>query len=742
MVLSSTNTIFAKEYSEEEKAEVMQKLEILKGNGTSLDLDSELSRAQAATFIVRLLGKEDDVLENQFKYKVTDFDDVPIKEWYAPYVGYCAEQGIINGIDSTTFNPKGNVTEKGFVKLVLTAIGYEYNKDFEWKSVFQKAYSIGLLSNSKYKNGDVKTRNYTRGDVVNILFQALQLNNPKTNIRMAYTLIDNKKITKEEGKKYSLIVDDAPTVVESIKPLNSKSVQVTFNEKVNGLTQDNVVIYQSSGGSEVLELMSIEEGSDSNTYIVNTKTQQKRDEEYTIILDDIIDYQGNPITIDEKFIGYREDELQSDFFRISKVKAVSKNVIEVYFTHPINDNALQASFYTLEKDDEVVLEGNNNKMKISKLAASNKGVSIYLEDYSFDQEDYYKLRVDGKLSSVYGVTLNNGDGDDIRFVSTTDENEAFVITECIPVNSKTLQIDFNKEVNPVLAKQVYQYSVRDEQGIEVRVSDAKVMTDGDNAGMSVRLTLSSSIRVNTQYKVMINYITDVTRQFSIIEKEFGFVGTYYSSNSMKIEGVLPLDNTTLIVYVNEALDEEWTKKIANYQLRGVTNTSYLAIPEAIYYTSEEPYQIKIYLPKDKQLKDDYSYNLRILSLKDSLGNKQSYTISQQFKHSESTSEDLYIKDARVIGDNTIKLTFNKEIDYNIENVMTSNYTLIYTDNGIEYKKIPIGANYINPSTIVLKFDVLNTDYSYQLTFKSLIDYGKNRTDNKDSKYKVEVTLGE
>ena len=69
-------------------------------NGTATDedgnvdmnLDSTLTRQEATTLLVRLLGAEEDALASGYTAPFTD-----VAQWAKPYVGYAYENGIVNG---------------------------------------------------------------------------------------------------------------------------------------------------------------------------------------------------------------------------------------------------------------------------------------------------------------------------------------------------------------------------------------------------------------------------------------------------------------------------------------------------------------------------------------------------------------------------------------------------------------------------------------------------------------------
>lgn len=133
-----------------EKADALNLLDILKGDNGDYKLGDSLLRSEAAAFIVRVMGKENHVLLNKEDYWGTRFPDVISSRWYAPYVGYCLEQGIISGEADGYYRPNNTISEKAFLKLVLGALGYEYGADFDWDEVYMKSFYVGLVDDQDY----------------------------------------------------------------------------------------------------------------------------------------------------------------------------------------------------------------------------------------------------------------------------------------------------------------------------------------------------------------------------------------------------------------------------------------------------------------------------------------------------------------------------------------------------------------------------------------------------------------
>ena len=103
---------------EAQDAAFLEALGILRGTGKGLELDQELTRAQAATLCVRLLGGEADALASP---RPTPFADVP--SWAEPYIGWLYEKEITNGTGDTTFTPNRPVAHREFCLFLTRALG-------------------------------------------------------------------------------------------------------------------------------------------------------------------------------------------------------------------------------------------------------------------------------------------------------------------------------------------------------------------------------------------------------------------------------------------------------------------------------------------------------------------------------------------------------------------------------------------------------------------------------------------
>ncbi len=82
--------------------------------------ENTVTRAEAATMMVRMLGLSDDVVKGD-----TIFTDVDANHWASGYINVAVNAGIINGMGDGTFAPEAPVTYGQIVKMIVCALGYE-----------------------------------------------------------------------------------------------------------------------------------------------------------------------------------------------------------------------------------------------------------------------------------------------------------------------------------------------------------------------------------------------------------------------------------------------------------------------------------------------------------------------------------------------------------------------------------------------------------------------------------------
>ena len=141
-------------------------------------VNGNMTRAEACTVVARLLEAEENIAG------VSNFADVPADQWYAKYIGYCAEKGLLNSY-SGQFFPNQPITRAEFAELVyLTGLAEATDNIVAFADVnaghakyasIVAAASAGLINGYDNGNGTFSFRpdnTITRAEVVTIINRA------------------------------------------------------------------------------------------------------------------------------------------------------------------------------------------------------------------------------------------------------------------------------------------------------------------------------------------------------------------------------------------------------------------------------------------------------------------------------------------------------------------------------------------------------------------------------------------
>ena len=160
-----------------EAADVLTGMKVFQGDEGGFRPADTITRAEVAALIYRLATGDVDNARAQLYANYGNFTDVAESDWFAGYVGYCANAGYIKGTSPTTFDPYGQVTGYETLAMILRAIGYDKNGEFTgatWQTnVSALSTQLGILENIKTTHyGDTLYLASRRDVVAELLFQA------------------------------------------------------------------------------------------------------------------------------------------------------------------------------------------------------------------------------------------------------------------------------------------------------------------------------------------------------------------------------------------------------------------------------------------------------------------------------------------------------------------------------------------------------------------------------------------
>ena len=197
-----------------EAVQVLNGMGVFKGyEDGSFKPEGSITRAEVAAIIYRIYTADVKDKNVSLYEGYGNFTDLDGAKWAKGYIGYCANAAFVKGMGDGTFQPAANVTGYQALAMILRAMGYDQNGEFEgvdWElHVAQIAQQLGILKN--VKNVSLKIA-ATRELVAELLFQAIQENcvtyTPALGYSTLTAVLNGKEIGSLGENNFDLDKDD------------------------------------------------------------------------------------------------------------------------------------------------------------------------------------------------------------------------------------------------------------------------------------------------------------------------------------------------------------------------------------------------------------------------------------------------------------------------------------------------------------------------------------------------------
>ena len=712
MILLTGISVQAAESTLEEKASRLNKLGILKGDGKSYNLTGTLTRQEAATFIVRLLGAEKEVMTNSASYPISTFTDINSKtDWAAPYIGYCIQKGIINGYADRTFRPKAKLEMQAFAKLLLVALGYQYEKDFTWQNTLKKAEDLKIVTAGEVSLAAANP--FTRGDVIKLLDRVLGMKNVQTEKEMFYNLLKNEGVTEATLAEVGLLRRTGTNRVEEVKEMSPGRYSVRFSNPPKVFSAENMILVEEGGRN--LKVKSIRATDLLNSFVVDTD-QPAENVKYQILIKDVIDRDNTYFQEYKKeFVSLRRQGIETDLFRISRIDVLDRRTIEVEFTHPIGDIMTNQSFYQIKRDKDVVADSSALKVNLS----GETKVRIQMQNYSFVENAAYALIVSGSAQSKLGVRINSGKEDILLFLGKQTEEAKFDITAIELLDKNTIRLTTNKPVSAATAEQVFSYYLTDNNASPIAIDKATVLAGSESSEQSILLKTSRTLIENKTYNLKINQLYTEGRTESIIEKDYRFTAGVTGTSSYDLSEARQIDPYTIQFNFDTAMDQRTAAEPKNYYLRRELSVK-MIVPAAIYHDYENA-RMLMYLAEPLKENNSATYYLYAKTdIKGANGEWRKDAAKIAFEVTDMEEEKVRFEKVIYIGDNAVQIYFNEPVAKAVPNLDVDNYRIY--DKETKQELYILGVRYIDGRRIVLNAQNYNPNRTYELKVKEVLEF--------------------
>ncbi len=695
----------------DQKADILNQVQLLTGDGISYNLGGKLKRSEAAAFIVKALGMQNKVLQQKDTYSQTTFKDVPKTEWYAPYVGYMTQQNIITGYPDGSFKPNEFISEKAFFSMVLKAMGYT-SSDYDWDTVNKTAYEAGLVDDILYVFKVDDNANYLRGDVVNTLYNALGKPMKGQNKKFIQLLVDSGMISTDKAELFGFVkIDKLPTSVKTIKVKNSNQVAITFNEDIVVPSADQISVYMKADPTKKLQVKSLL--WDVNVLTIDMDGQTDK-QAYIVEFESITDTLGNKVTgIKTDFTGFNSPELISPYFKVSKVEAINSKTVNVYFTHPLNDKADMELLYDFYAGENKWIEGNYKTIAIKRNDNKKNMLTITLKDGVFATDGAYTLKIKGDLRSAYGINLNKGDGESMAFKGVVGTPVPAAIKSVYSEEGTYVFVEFTQAVDKDSALKPASYSIKETTtGRLVTISQVYAMKGTDQLDKGFVLKTSGLVDKKL-YEITVKGVYDTYKTSELVSMKQEFLGTNTSSEGLKLEAVIPMNKFGVIAIFNRELKE--TSVNATVQIEGGPVVTLKEIDP------ENPNQLRMYLSSYTPLQANKKYNVRFFSgVYDFMDKSLSNGTDGQLTGSDAPRQEVAIESAYFVDESTIMVNYNQPI-HKSQGAIVGKYDVYYSDGNTERLMIPKSAELVSDRVVMVKLPYLMAKGTYRLQVREILD---------------------
>ncbi len=395
--------------------------------------EGEITRAEFAAIIVRLLGQE---AQSEGAKAATQFADVPASHWAAGYVNIAVQAGVINGYGNGNFGPEDLVEYQDAITMMVRALGYEpaigaagYPTGY-----LTKAGELGLTVNVNGSNGVAANR----GAVAQIAFNALDvptMSQTGYGTFTQYVINDGYSSTLGTTNFKKTLLSENYSIIKVAGVIESSSVE----ESTSTIAEPYVKAKITDGLRNKFSIAT-KIDDDGNIIAVNKKVY--------VAESDAVDYVGKKVMM---FLEYNEFE---DKLTCKALYEASVDTLVI----DLNDLDSITSEVKNEGDDDeyTVFEfkylNENGKTKTAKAVASNlfyNGVNV--DEVNVD--DLLVMSGSIELSLLGDTTI--ADYDTIKVeaydVFVVDEVATKKVTSKIDPTTFKASIVFDEEDGEIIA---------------------------------------------------------------------------------------------------------------------------------------------------------------------------------------------------------------------------------------------------------------------------------------------------
>ncbi len=656
LVLTSMTAVFAADaatLANADKAVTLKDLGLYSGqdaNDPKVGLENALTTQDSLIFLAKLFGYFETasaLTDDKVAEELAKFDDAAsISNYAKKVVAYSASKEIIKGIedgDKLSVGANDTVTAARFATFMLKQMGYEL-ADYK--------LAVAKLAETKGSKVDATvTGDLTRDAAVGIMYAALTAEKASGKTVIVDIVGDNADL-KAKAEKLGLIAAEVVTtdvVVESVKAINTKQLEVVFNQEMDKDSVQTESFYEvQDKGSTKIELGddSASLGDDGKTVTITlnkviTDKLTNSSEAKVTVKKDIKSKSGVKLA---KNATFEKVEVQDGLLpTVTGVEFTGERTIKVTFSEPVystlannHDNINALNFKIISGTFEYVVQSTELKGNVINLTIGTnliEGPVVVTVNNEGSEKDYAVRDYAGypafKASSTYNYVK------DISVpVVTVKEAKTSYVTLAFSKPVKGTNVKLYHSVKNSIYVATLDTNSKYESELKFVFDDGKAegsavdhpLPQGNVKLFLVNDTASDSNKLIDGFSVKVPDQT-LTTEIVIDETAPTFTGGDFYKN------------TKIFLTFDEELDGSKAEDEENYTIKKASGTDeldFVAYWEQTPDNAEKKEKTVILMPSDN-LDDNTEYLVTIKKAEDKVGNVTTKENTYTFTTGDNTS---------------------------------------------------------------------------------------------------------
>lgn len=337
--------------------------------------------------------------------------------------------------------------------------------------------------------------------------------------------------------------DETKPTLQTAVATGNTTVELTFSEELEKVLAETITNYTIEG----LQVLKAEL---SGVKVTLTTASQTQGTVYKVVVTNVQDEFGNVINSDNdeaQFGGHPKDETKP---QVGSAVAKSDTKVEVVF----NEKVTKA---TAETAANYAIEG----LTVSAASLADNGTTVTLTTSAQTSGTVYKVVVTN-VTDLSGNVVD-ADHDEFTFGGGSAKTNKPTVSGAVALSATQVRVQFSEVVDPVTAKQAFNYYLGEELGYPTKV----VISTGGGFDGGDFYTLTTKTQGTKVYTVDVTGVLDLFGNAVNEDADtatFGGIAAGGDTTAPRVSSAIALNNNTIVVTFNEEIDQTTAETAGNY----------------------------------------------------------------------------------------------------------------------------------------------------------------------------------